>query len=434
MPTPYIPNTDAVKKAMFDDIGIAHVDDLFRDVPGKFLNASFNLPLPLSEMELKSELKQLSDLNSNLDDFSCFLGAGYYRHFIPSIVGHIIGRSEFYTAYTPYQAEVSQGTLNAMYDYQSLVCQLTGMDVSNAGMYDGSTAAAEAGLMACRITDRSKIALLSTISPRFESVISSYSGGKNVEVEKIGADSFDGLGDCACLILQQPNFYGYFEDLAKWELVSHGAGALLIVIANPISLAMFRPPSDFGADIVVAEGQPLGIPLCFGGPSLGIFACRKQYMRKMPGRLVGKTVDLDGNPGFVLTMATREQHIRRELATSNICTSSALAALSATVYMLTLGKRGMNHIAQLSYHKAHYMADAISKIRGFSIMSAGLFFNEFVVRCPQAPGKINDLLYKHKIIGGLDISDGITDSMLVCTTELNTKKEIDRFVELLSTI
>jgi glycine dehydrogenase subunit 1 len=432
MPTPYIPNTDTARITMFEETGIKQIDDLFKDVPPKFLNASFELPLPLSEMELKTELKKLTELNANLDDFSCFLGAGYYRHFIPSIVSHITGRSEFYTAYTPYQAEVSQGTLSAIYDYQSLVCQLTGMDVSNAGMYDGSTAAAEGALMACRITGRNKIAVLPTINPRIEKVIATYSGGRHITVERVTTDpSSDALHDCACLIVQQPNFYGYFEDLEKLGRDSHNAGALLVVIVNPVFLAMFKPPSDFGADIVVAEGQPLGIPLSFGGPSLGIFACRKEYMRQMPGRLVGKTVDVDGNTGFVLTMATREQHIRRERATSNICTNSALAALAATVYMLTLGKWGLNHIAKLSYDKAHYMAGLISKISGYTVLPHGPFFNEFVVKCPASPTKINDFLYKNKIVGGLDISDSMANCMLICATEMNTRQEIDKLVELL---
>ena len=432
MPVPYIPNTDSIRKRMLDEIGVAQADDLFRDIPGKYLNASFSLPQPLSEAELKSELRQSAERNSNLDDFSCFLGAGYYRHFIPGIVSHIIDRSEFYTAYTPYQAEVSQGTLNAIYDYQSLVCQLTGMDVSNAGMYDGSTAAAEAGLMACRITGRDKIAVFASINPRFRTVIATYSGGRDIAVDEFRKGPAGSLQEYACLIVQQPNYYGYFEDLAGLEKIAHGSGALLVVIVNPISLAMFRPPSDFGADIVIGEGQSLGIPLNFGGPGLGIFACRREYIRQMPGRLVGKTVDVDGNPGFVLTLSTREQHIRRERATSNICTSSALSALAAAVYMLTLGKQGMEQVARLSYNKAHYAADLLSKIGGYSIMP-GQFFNEFVVQCPLPPGRINDLLLKNKIIGGLDISDNIPNSILVCVTELNTQQEIERFAGLLST-
>jgi glycine dehydrogenase subunit 1 len=434
MSIPYIPNTDTDRKAMLGEVGIGSIDDLFQDVPRKFLNATFDLPASLSEMELKDELKQMSELNSHLDDHSCFLGAGYYRHFVPSVIRHIISRSEFYTAYTPYQSEVSQGTLNAIYDYQSLVCQLTGMDISNAGLYDGSTAAAEAALMACRLTNRNKIAIMSTINPRFERVITTYSSGKDITIKRVTASSPDSICDCACLVVQQPNFYGYFEDMAVYARDAHSAGALLVVIVNPISLAMFKPPADYETDIVVAEGQALGIPLSFGGPGLGIFTCRKEYIRQMPGRLVGKTVDVEGKTGFVLTMATREQHIRRERATSNICTSSALTALAATIYMLTLGKNGLNHIAKLSYYKAHYMADLISGINGYSMMFSNQYFNEFVIRCPVSPAKINGELLKHKIIGGLDISDDMENCMLICTTEMNTKRDIDKFVEVLSTV
>lgn len=432
MSIPYIPNTDIDRKAMMGVVGIDAIDDLFNDVPRKFLNTTFKLPAPLSEMELENELQQMSELNSHTGDFSCFLGAGFYRHFIPRIVQHILSRSEFYTAYTPYQSEVSQGTLNVMYDYQSLVCQLMGMDISNAGMYDGSTAAAEGALMACRLTSRNKIAVMSTINPRFEKVIATYSSGKDIPLKRVAKSSPDGIGDCACLVVQQPNFFGCFDDLSLFARDAHSAGALLVVIANPVSLAMFRPPADFQADIVVAEGQALGIPLNYGGPGLGIFTCRKEYMRQMPGRLVGKTLDIEGKTGFVLTMATREQHIRRERATSNICTSSALTALAATVYMLTLGKTGLNQIAWLSYHKAHYLADIVSGIRGYSMMFPDQFFNEFVIRCPVSPAKINEELFKHKIIGGLDISDLMENCMLVCATEMNTRRDMDRYAEVLS--
>jgi len=431
MPSPYLPNTDADRTSMLRDISVSSVDELFQDIPDKFRNVPFKLPPPLSELELKEELRQLSNRNANLDDYTCFLGAGYYRHFVPSVVGHITGRSEFYTAYTPYQAEASQGTLQTIYEYQSLVCQLTGMEVSNAGMYDGGTAAAEAALMACRITARNKVTILSTVNPSYCEVVDTYASGHNIQLEK-AEPGLDGLAsDCACLIVQQPNFFGYLEDIKTYARKAHDVGALLVVTVDPVSLGMFKPPADYGADIVVAEGQALGNPTSFGGPGLGIFTCRKEYLRQMPGRIAGKTVDVDGKPGYVLTMATREQHIRRERATSNICTNEALVALATAVYLATLGKKGLRQVAELCYHKAHYAADAIGKLKGYSLVFQQPFFKEFVVRCPVAPRQINQALSKNGIIGGFDISHTIDNSMLLCVTEMNTKQDIDRLVEIL---
>ena len=431
MSSPYLPNTDADRSAMLREIGAASVDELFQDIPEKLRHAQFNLPAPLSELELKRELRKLAESNANLEDYACFLGAGSYRHFVPSVVDHIIGRSEFYTAYTPYQAEVSQGTLQPVYEYQSLVCQLTGMEVSNAGMYDGSTAAAEAAVMACIVSKRNKVAVLNTVNPTYREVIGTYVEGRDLAVETIGPDA-SLSADYACLIVQQPNFFGCLEKIEKHIQKAHGAGALFISIFDPISLGMFRPPGDYEADIAVAEGQPLGIPLCFGGPYLGVFACRKEYVRYMPGRLVGKTVDVEGRPGYVMTMVTREQYIRREKAISNICTSEALMALAAAVYLAAVGKRGLRHVAELCYHKAHYAARAISKLNGYSLVFQEPFFKEFVISCPRAPSKINEVLLHEKMIGGLDISHVMDNGMLFCVTEMNTKQEIDRLVEVLS--
>jgi len=432
MPSPYLPNTDADRSLMLREIGVSSIEELFQDIPERYRHAHFNLPPPLSELELKKELRQLASHNVSLDEYACFLGAGSYRHFIPSIVSHITGRSEFYTAYTPYQAEVSQGTLQPVYEYQSLVCQLTGMEVSNAGMYDGSTAAAEAAIMACTITKKGKVAVLTTLNPTYRKVIDTYVGGRNLSLDTVELSSNHLSSDRACLIIQQPNFFGYFEEMEAYVQKAHDIGALLIVIADPISLGMFKPPGDYGADIVVAEGQPLGIPISFGGPYLGIFACRKEYVRQMPGRIVGKTVDAEGKPGYVMTLVTREQYVRRERATSNICTSEALMALAAAVYLATLGKRGLRQVAELCYHKAHYAAEAIGKLKGYSLAFQQPFFKEFVIRCPVAPCKINDALFKEGIIGGLDISHIIDNGMLLCVTEVNTKQDIDRLVEILS--
>jgi len=430
MPSPYLPNTDADRRAMLREIGVSSIEELFQDIPEKLRHARFKLPPPLSELELKKELHQLASRNASLDNYACFLGGGSYRHFIPSTVEHVTGRSEFYTAYTPYQAEVSQGTLQTVYEYQSLVCQLTGMEVSNAGMYDGSTAAGEAAIMACIIKKKNKVAVSTTVNPTYREVINTYVTGRNLSIETVELNS-SLSSDCACLIVQQPNFFGYLEEMEAYVQKAHDIGALFIAIVDPISLGMFKPPEDYRADIAVADGQALGNPISFGGPGLGAFACRKEYLRQMPGRIVGKTVDVEGKPGYVMTLVTREQYIRRERATSNICTSEALMALAAAVYLATLGKRGLRQVAELCYHKAHYAAEKVAKLKGYSLVFQKPFFKEFVIRCPIAPSQINQALFKEGIIGGLDISYIIDNSMLLCVTEMNTKQEIDKLVEIL---
>ena len=427
----YIPNTYSDRTAMLREIGVNSVQELFQDIPEKFRHVDIRLPPAMSEPELIEEIRHLAALNLNLNEYTCFLGAGSYRHFIPSVIGHLIGRSEFYTAYTPYQAEISQGTLQAMYDYQSLICQLTGMEVSNAGLYDGSTAASEAALMACRITHRKRVAVLKTVNPGYIEVLGTYIRGHDDSLDKIEPQSRSLTSDYSCLIVQQPNFFGYFEDLNLYVQAAHDIGALLIVIVDPISLGMFKPPGDYGADIVVAEGQSLGNPTNFGGPGLGIFACRGDYLRQMPGRIVSRTTDMSGEAGYVLTLQTREQHIRRERATSNICTNESLVALAAAIYLAALGKTGLRHVAELCYHKANYAASEINKLKRFRLVFEAPFFKEFVVRCPISPSEVNKILFAEKIIGGLDISHMIEDSTLLCVTELNTKKQIDKLVHIL---
>jgi glycine dehydrogenase subunit 1 len=430
MPSPYLPNTDADRRAMMREIGVGSIEELFQDIPEKLRHAPFKLPSPLSELELKKELSQLASRNVSLDNYACFLGAGSYHHFIPGTVEHITARSEFYTAYTPYQAEVSQGTLQGTYEYQSLACQLTGMEVSNAGMYDGSTAAAEAAIMACMITKRGKVAVASTANPTYRDVIRTYVKGRNLSMETVELDS-SLPSDCACLVVQQPNFFGYLEEVEAHVQKAHDIGALFIAVVDPISLGMFKPPGHYGADIAVADGQALGNPTSFGGPGLGVFTCRQEYLRQMPGRIVGKTVDVERKPGYVMTLVTREQYIRRERATSNICTSEALMALAAAVYLATLGKRGLRQVAELCYHKAHYAAERVAKLKGYSLVFSKPFFKEFVIRCPVAPSQINQVLLKKCIIGGLDISHIVKNGMLLCVTEMNTGQEIDRLVEIL---
>jgi glycine dehydrogenase subunit 1 len=430
MPSPYLPNTDADRSAMLREIGVGSIDELFQDIPEGLRHAEFSLPSPLSELELKRELNRLANSNVTLDNYACFLGGGSYRHFVPATVEHVIGRSELYTAYTPYQAEVSQGTLQGTYEYQSLICQLTGMEVSNAGMYDGSTAAAEAAIMACLITKRGKVAVSTTVNPTYRDVISTYVEGRNLSMETVEAGS-SLSSDCACLVVQHPNFLGYLEEMEAHARKAHDAGALLIAVVDAVSLGMFKPPGHYGADIAVADGQALGNPTSFGGPGLGVFACRQEYLRQMPGRIVGKTVDVDGKPGYVMTLVTREQYIRRERATSNICTSEALMALAAAVYLATLGKSGLTQVAQLCYHKAHYAAGRIAAFKGYSLVSTEPFFKEFAIHCPVAPSAINRALFKEGIIGGLDISHIIDNGMLLCVTEMNTRQEIDKLSKIL---
>ena len=399
MRLPYLPNTNAERKTMLKAIGAQSIDELFHDVPKQFLNVDFKLPTPLSELEIKRELQQMAGCNINAESNTCFIGAGYYQHFIPSVISHITGRSEFYTSYTPYQAEASQGTLQTIYEYQSLMCQLSVMDVSNAGMYDGSTAATEAALMACRVKKKNKIAVMHTVNPRYKSVMKTYLSSHQSSIEELNSN-LEGLSsDFACLVVQQPNFLGYFEDIHAYSLKAHELGVLLVVIFDPISLGLFKSPGEFGADIAVAEGQSLGSPVSFGGPGLGIFTCREEFLRQMPGRIAGKTTDNEGKTGYVLTLATREQHIRRERATSNICTNEALVALTALVYLATLGKSGLRQVAELCYHKAHFAAKLISELNGYSLAFSQPFFKEFVIRCPRPPQEVNKLLlHQHSFL------------------------------------
>jgi len=437
MTIPYIANTDADRRAMLTAIGVASGDELFADIPPEFRIGGLRLPPALSEPELVRELSALAERNRPAGAMPCFLGGGAYRHFIPSVVGEVIGRSEFATAYTPYQAEISQGTLQTAFEFQSMICELTGMDVANAGMYDGASALAEACLMAAGVTGRQHIALLSTVHPHSQAVARTYAFGRGLTVDMMPPDAL-ALGEQhACLAVQQPNFFGCLEDVDALEKAAHAAGALFVASVDPISLGLFRPPGEYAADIVVGDGQSLGVPLSYGGPYLGLFACRQQYLRQMPGRLVGRTTDAQGRTGYVLTLQTREQHIRRERATSNICTSQQLVALAATVYLAALGKQGLRQVAELCYHKAHYAAERIAALPGYSLACDGVFFKEFVVRCPPASGgptAINHALLERGIIGGLDVSDQIAGGLLLCVTELNTRQEIDALVEALGNI
>ena len=441
MPNPYIANTEADQRAMLKTVGARSLDDLFADIPKAQRDPPLHLPPPLSEPELPTELSTLAARSRAAGLMACFLGGGAYHHFIPSVVGQILSRGEFLTSYTPYQPEVSQGTLQTAFEFQSLVCELLGMEVANAGMYDGASALAEACLMAAAITGRRRIAVLETVHPHYEAVVRTYAAGRGLAVEQVKAEGPKMTEEHACLVVQQPNFFGYLEDVEALGQAAHAAGALYVAVAEPVSLGLLRPPGECGADIAVGEGQPLGIPLSFGGPYLGLFACRQEYVRQMPGRIVGRTRDAEGRTGYVLTLQTREQHIRRERATSNICTSEQLVALAATVYLCAMGKQGLHRVAELCYHKAHYAAERIAGLPGYSLPLEGHFFNEFVVGCPRPVADLNQALLEQGILGGLDVSPGAgaglrpglrglpEHAMLLCVTEMNTREEIDRLVE-----
>ncbi len=435
----YISITDRDRQAMLEAIGAAAVEDLFAVVPTSVRFPTLDLPAALSEAEAASELRRLSSKNADVLTNACFLGAGAYHHFIPAAVDSILRRSEFYTAYTPYQPELAQGTLQAIFEYQSLMSGLMQMDAVNASHYDGATALAEGAIMALNSTrNRRKIVVAPSVNPQYRAVLRTYTQGLGVSIvgderpEASLADVVALVDDkTACLIVQSPDFFGTLHDLKPVAEQVHAAGALLLMATNPVALGLFQTPGAVGADIAVAEGQPLGIPLSFGGPYLGIFACTEKLVRKMPGRLAGATTDLNGQLGYVLTLQTREQHIRREKATSNICTNQGLMALAATVHMALLGRQGLRQVAEICYHRAHYAAAEINKLDGYEVLSFGPFFHEFVVRCPAPAAEINRALEFASIIGGYDLSADyphLGNAMLFCVTEMNTPADINRLV------
>lgn len=443
----FIPHTDTDRQEMLAKIGVERIRDLFHDIPADKLYAEFDLPEPLSEMEAGWELKELAGANVDANRYACFLGAGAYNHYVPSVVDYVLQRGEFYTAYTPYQPEISQGTLQAIFEYQSMICALTGLEVANASHYDGATSLAEAVIMAINVHrgKRSKIILAPTIHPEYREVVRTYVQGMDLNVigdSDLTADhaSLQSLidDDTAMLAVQNPNFFGQVEELSSLADACHAHKALLAVVADPISLGMFKSPGEMGADIVVGEGQSLGAGLNFGGPYLGFFATRQDHVRRMAGRLVGETTDINGQRGYVLTLATREQHIRREKATSNICTNQGLLALAAGVYMAALGRCGLPKVASLCYHKAHYAATQIDALKGYEVWQDKPFFKEFVVKCSQPVSEINQyLLDEWDIIGGYDLGreyPHLTDHMLVAVTESNTREEIDDLVAALEAV
>jgi Glycine cleavage system protein P (pyridoxal-binding), N-terminal domain len=438
----YISNTKEQQNAMLSDMGVDSMGCLFKDIPEKVrLNRALDIPSDMSEMELIRHMRDLSAKNYDLEDYTCFLGAGAYDHYIPSAIGQIVSRQEFYTAYTPYQPEISQGTLQAIFEFQSMICELTGMEVANASMYDGSTALAEAMFMSCSHTRRGEVLVAKTVHPESREVLKTYTRFKRLKAKEIGYENgrldlceleAQLNGDTAAVIVQSPNFFGIIEDLKKAAELAHRNKSLLIVSADPISLILLKSPGEAGADIVVGEGQALGNPLSFGGPYLGFLATTKQLMRRMPGRLVGETVDSDGKRGFVLTIQTREQHIRREKATSNICSNQALNALTATVYMTLLGKQGMKEVAELCLQKSHYLYQQLIGSGKFEPINTSPFFKEFAVRSKCPVDTINNELLKAKIIGGYSLEKDYPElqgGWLLAVTEKRTRQEMDGFVK-----
>lgn len=413
---------------MLEAIGVEQFEDLIHDIPSHKRYPTLKLRPAASELELGREISAMAEANQYPGPYSCFLGAGAYRHFIPAVAKRIVSRGEFMTSYTPYQPEVAQGTLQTAFEFQTLVALLLGMEVANAGMYDGPTAFAEGALMACRVTGRGKLAAVSSVNPRLLEVVRSYTEPQSITLEVLDEEEDEVPGDVAALLIQSPNGLGTIEDLARWSQAAHASGALVVASVNPTSVALFKSPGECDVDIATAEGQALGVPPAFGGPYVGLFACKSEFVRQMPGRIVGRTSDGQGKPGYVLTLQTREQHIRREKATSNICTSTQLIGLMVTSYLATMGKRGMREVAELCYHKAHYAAEQIGKVLGYSLPVPGTFFHEFVIGCPLPPAEINERLLEQGIIGGLDVSDRVDNGMLICVTEMNTRAEIDGLV------
>jgi glycine dehydrogenase subunit 1 len=443
----FIPHTDADREAMLKTIGVDSLDAFFENLPGCKTTERLNLPSPTTEMETLAEIGYIASVNESIKDLSSFLGAGAYHHYIPAAVDGILRRGEFYTAYTPYQPEISQGTLQAIFEFQSLMAALTGMEVSNASHYDGATAVAEAINMAYHNFrgKREKIVLSPALHPHYRETVHTYIQGSEIQI--LGEDlspqsTTEDLmalidGDTALVAVQYPDFFGRIYDYTALAEAAHAAKALFAVHINPLALGLLTPPGEFGADIVTGEGQPLGIPLSYGGPYLGIFTTRQKFVRKMAGRIVGETVDSRGQRGYVLTLSTREQHIRREKATSNICTNQGLMVLAATTYLSLLGKHGLAKVAELNYHKAHYAATQITALPGFELCFEAPFFNEFAVHGPISADEINAHLLDHDILGGYALGEAypeMKDCLLIAVTEMNSRQEIDQLVEHLSEV
>ena len=443
----YIPISPNERDAMLNTVGVKSLDDLFDAIPQKHRFPELDLPPALTEMEAAALLNDMATTNENVrEHLISFLGAGAYNHYVPSVVDHMLRRGEFYTAYTPYQPEISQGTLQAIFEYQSLMTNLTGMDVSNASHYDGATATAEAVNLAFAQFrgKRKKVVMSPTVHPQYREVVRTYTQGMGLEEvgddvsidPEVGPEAMMSLVDenTMLVVVQYPDFFGRIHDYTKLIEDAHAKGSLVCIVANPTALIMLKTPAEMGADIVVGEAQPFGIPLWYGGPYLGFFTTKKSYVHKMAGRLIGETVDNRGQRSYVLTLTSREQHIKRERATSNICSNQGLLALAAAVYMSTLGKTGLQQVANLCYQKAHYAASELSKIDGFGLCYIEPFFHEFVLCCPKPASEVNEYLLDHGILGGYALGDdypSLKNHILMAFTEMNSKQEIDTLVEVL---
>lgn len=442
MPT-FTQLTPVDRAEMLARIGVERVEDLFHDVPPDVRYPELGLPPALTELEAGRVLRGLASENVTVDDWPCFLGAGAYNHYIPSVVAHVMAQPGFATSYTPYQPEISQGTLQASFTFQSLVCDLLEMDAANASVYDGASAAAEAVLMAQRLTGRDRVVLSGSVDPQWRAVVATYLQGRDVEIvtSAVRRDA-DGGGRLveedalalvddrtACLVLQQPDFFGHVRDLAGAAESVHARGALLVLgTSDPSSLGLLKAPGAWGADIAVAEGQALGLPLQFGGPWAGLMACRSRFVRQLPGRIVGQTQDADGQRGFVLTLQAREQHIRREKATSNICTSQTLLSIGIAAYLALMGADGLREVARQSHAKAAYAADRLGALPGFRLLTPRPFYHEFLLECPRPAAEVQAALSSRQILGGVPVGDAypeLAHGLLLAFTEQNTRAEID---------
>ena len=436
---PFIPITEEEQKEMLKTIGM-DFEGLIESIPKDIrVKTDFNLPSPLSEMEVVNLMKEIAGKNKFQDDFVYFMGGGAYDHYIPSVINHILIRPEFYTAYTPYQPEVSQGTLQAIYEYQSMICDLTGMDVTNASMYDGATALAEAVHMAREITGKDNAVISTNIHPYYKTVIKTYTEGMKIPLKytrtygKTPLEEIESLIDeeTACVVVQHPDFFGILEDVDEIADISHKKNVLFIVSYNPISLGILKPPGEYGADIATGEGQPLGLPLSFGGPYLGLFSAKREFIRKMPGRIIGQTTDVNGKRGFVMTLQTREQHIRRARATSNICTNNGLCALASVVYLALMGKRGIYKVANHSIQKAHYLKEGL-KNAGAEFPFEHPFFNEFVIKTKIEVTKFIEKMMEKGFLPGIPLekfNPEWKDYLLIAITEKRSKQDLDRYIE-----
>ncbi len=441
----YIPHTEQDIKQMLAEIGVKNIDELFDSIPEslRLNNELLALPASLPESELTEYLKELQKRNTTSEDESIFLGAGAYRHFSPILIDHLISRGEFATSYTPYQPEVSQGTLQAIFEFQTMICLLTGMEIANASMYDGASALAEAVIMANRINRRNEFLVSSAIHPEYRSVVETYTRGSKFDLKEVPYTAEGGTDlefilknlteNTAAVVIQSPNFFGTVERYVSLaESLSKNGTLLIVAVAEAISLGILKPPGERGADIVVGEGQSFGLPVSFGGPYVGFFATREKYLRQMPGRLAGETQDQNGKRAYVLTLSTREQHIRRERATSNICTNQGLCALAATIFLSTLGKQGMHEMATLNVRKAHYLKGRLANISGFGIKFETHSFNEFVLECPRPAEEVLQILKQDHIIGGYPLEQHypeLKNCLLLCATELSSQEDMDRLAD-----